>query len=108
MELYVSKGEALFLDRRHAGASQPQWASHLGMDFYEYRRIEIAGPKENTAKDIRRESTYGDYCAIIRRRLGLTQQEVAEKLGTTRFRVNRMELDEIPNSELVDLMRSLL
>lgn len=108
MKIYISKGELLFLDRRRAGKSQPQRAVQLEMDYYEYRRLEQEGSRENTPKDIPYHATLGDYSTIIRRRLCLSQEQVSEKLGSTRYLVNRMEMDEIPNSELAGLMRSLV
>lgn len=107
MQIYISRGEQLFLDRRKVGNSQPQRAIQVGIDYYEYRRLEQEGPREDTVKDIPYDATLGDYSTIIRRRLGLSQEQVAEKLGSTRYLVNRMEMDEIANSELADLMRFL-
>lgn len=108
MKIFISKGEELFLDRRRVGNSQPQHAIQTGIDYYEYRRLEQEGPKEHTIKDIPKEATQGDYCTVIRRRLGLSQEEVAAKLGISRRILNRMELDELPNGELFSLMRLLL
>lgn len=107
MKLKISQGEKLFLDRRQKGLTQPKMALALGIDYYRYRELEQQGSRDNTVKDITQNVCRGDYCTIIRRRLGLSQEEIAEKLGTTRYIVNRMELSRMTNIELYNLMRKL-
>lgn len=107
MKLKVSQGEKLFLDRREKGLTQPQMALFLNIDYYEYRRKEQEGSLHHTAKDIPHDVCRGDYCTVIRRRLGLSQNQVAEKLGTSRYCVNRMELSRLGNIELYNLMKQL-
>lgn len=108
MEIRISRGEKLFLDRRRSGHTQPQRAALLGIDYYEYRRLEQIGHHDDTPKDIVYNASIGDYCTIMRRRIGLSQQQVAEELETTRYLVNRMELDEAANSQLYDYIKGLV
>lgn len=107
MNLKISQGEKLFLDRRQKGLTQPKMALALGIDCYKYRELEQKGHLDDTVKDITQNVCRGDYCTLIRRRLGLSQEEIAEKLGTTRYIVNRMELSRMTNTDLYSLIRKL-
>lgn len=107
MNLKISKGEKLFLDRRKKGLTQPKMALALGIDYYRYRELEQKGHLDDTVKDITQNVCRGDYCTVMRRRLGLSQEEIAERLGTTRYIVNRMEMSRVTNTELYNLIRNL-
>ena len=61
-----------------------------------------------TIQNIVYNASIGDCCTIMRRRMGLSQEQVAEMLETTRYLVNRMELDEVANSQLYDYIKGLV
>ena len=88
----LTEGEKHFINRRRLGINQADMASFYGVCESVYNRWELGKiePKQNITK-IRGLNDY-EYCGVLRRRKGMTQTQVASKIGCTRVWVNRMEL----------------
>lgn len=82
----LTEGERAWIKRIREGLDQHQAAHQLGMSRWQYQALEKS--KEDAA---RMKIADFEWCRIMRRRIGSSQEEVAAKLGTTRVWVHRME-----------------
>ena len=95
----LTPGERLTIARRRPGLSQKDAAYGYGVSLSTYRRYE-ADEYETTAVPYcpLQIVTVPEQCFILRRRKGLSQADVAEKIGRSRWFVNMVEMGEIrPN-----------
>ena len=88
-EKFLTKGELARLERKRAKLSQEDMALCLQKPYYTYRGMERS--KKMCSEPT--ELTPGEYCFVIRRRLGLSHRDCAEALGSERRRISAMEED---------------
>lgn len=103
----LTVGENLLITRRRENESQEEVAKRLGITRNQYGRLER--DQEDCVKvpllKIDNLSPH-EKCFLLRRRAELTQEEVAEEIGVTRFWLNQMELGKVSNAELVKFWES--
>ena len=95
--------EALYLWRRRIWFTQRQLAKREGYSVDEYIRRELnIVPLEPHLKQLCGADTYKptpeECCTIWRRRLGLSQEAIAEQVGCSRYWVGQMELGNVDSA----------
>lgn len=99
----TTKAEALYLwRRRQAGMSQTLAAAALGVGVDIYRDWET-GRRDHDVPQMRKRLGAlkpCEVCAILRRREGLTQRQLAKLMGCTRLWVLQMEAGNAPDDRL--------
>ena len=93
--------ERLLIYRRRRGETQHQAASRLGITRDVYSSWERT-KRANTHPPLKigRLHTH-ERCLLYRRRVGKSQQQVANSLGCCRYWVNQMERGKVPCHMLV-------
>lgn len=86
----TSSAENLFLTRKRLGQTQKQAAKYFQVGISRYRAWELG---ENTPGFDLEDPKITDveWCVLERRRAGLNQAELAEKLKCCRYWINCME-----------------
>ncbi len=100
----LRKSESLFITRRREGLTQTAMADKLGIMEYIYFQYENGTseiPEGLTGLPIFAEPTALEQCVIKRRRLAMSQDELAAELGCSRFWVNQMETDKVNPGKLI-------
>lgn len=109
MKIMLSAGEIDFLKRKSVGLSQPDMARELGMSYYAYQAHEASGPKSQPHEQtVEYNASVGEYCLIMRRRLGLGRPYFAELLGVSNHVIRRKEEDETENNDLLTAISNFL
>lgn len=108
----LSHGERLLVDRRRRGLSQGEAAARYLLEPWQYGLAERDDSElspdvwawvQTIAPRIRSsELRPNERCLLLRRRARLTQEEVAEHMGRSRWWVNQMERGEAPCDELLE------
>jgi transcriptional regulator with XRE-family HTH domain len=82
----LTKGERLFLVRRRRGVSQAEFARHYGVSHDTLSKVEKGrkAPSYDITVRGRINPTPPELVVVLRRRLGLSQAELAEKLGVSK------------------------
>lgn len=97
----LTVGETLLLARRRKGLGQRRMSRAFKITYDLYSRWE-----RDLVPGAPRQLLWGlqphEVCLIRRRRAGLTQQAVADKLGLCRFWINRMEQGTAPVRDLAE------
>ena len=97
----ITRSERLFVERRRLGESQEEAAWRLGISLSLYERIErgkISCPDDFTTR-LGSIARY-EKCVIFRRRIRMTQKDVARSLGCSVRWVQLMECGEQPCQQL--------
>lgn len=91
----------MILYRRRLGISQTQMAALLGIHRETYGRLE-RGKKVQVEieQPSLGELSKEEFCFLVRRRSGKTQEECADAMGITRYWFNLMELGKAPSGPL--------
>lgn len=97
----LSYAERLFLARRRAGLTLGEAARRIGISERRYSLSERGLKEYVPTAEIRGEISAVEYCVIKRRRAGLLQREVAQRIGRSRVLVVHMERGEAPVKELL-------
>lgn len=99
----MTVGERLFVDRRRKKMTQADYAATLGMKPRRYQQVESGAieDKEVTAPKVSK-LTPTEECILLRRRHGMTQKDLAEKMQISRYWLILMEREEKPNQALLD------
>lgn len=85
-----SRGEALYVWRKRRGLNQVRAAEQHGVTPDKYREWE-ADRGEDIPRKLVGRLRLNEVCALLRRRKGQTQAQLAEELGCTRYWVVTME-----------------
>lgn len=101
-ETELTLPEAISLYRRRLSISQSEMAACFSIHRETYRRFE-AGDAIQTeiVRPSLGELTQSEICYIYRRRKGLTQEEVSEQMGVTRYWIVMMEQGKASAGSLV-------
>lgn len=99
----LSVGERLLLSRRRRGETQQREAWRLGVtrQVYNLAERDHVAPSWEVPEIAIDSLTGGERCLLYRRRLGLTQGDLARQRGMSRFWINRQERDKTDPSDLV-------
>lgn len=95
-DLNLTAGECLYVRRKRAGLSQSMMGRSLGVTRSEYSKIERDKRDHPKVHVTRMKLEIHETLAILRRREGMTQKELAMEVGLSRFWVNQMEIGKIP------------
>lgn len=89
--LEPTPAEVLFTWRKRRGLNQAEMAAENGVSRVRWCRWET--DKEEPAVKLPKNFTLTDQekCVLLRRRSGLSQEEIGLKVGASRFWVNQME-----------------
>lgn len=95
----LTRGELMFVYRRRRGLTQVEAAEAAGVGTNQYREWEL-GEEEPTREEVRSMKAGGaleihEIATTLRRREGMTQPELAEKLGISTNWLCRMEKGEV-------------
>lgn len=95
-----TKGESLLIWRRREGFNQVEAARAFDVSVDKYREWEAdRSPADQPRKHLGQLKP-NEVCLLSRRREGLTQREVAVKMGCTRLWVIQMEDGSAPVDRL--------
>lgn len=97
--LELTNGETLQLWRRRHDLTQEQAAEKIKANIDRYREWEANRGLYVPRKNLGEVKTH-EYCYILRRRSGLSQRELAHKMGVTRLWVIQMEGGSAPVERL--------
>lgn len=89
LEDALTPGEKLFLDRRRRKEKLHEAARRLEVPVHCYRRWELEGTGAPEVK--LRGITQGEQWVVLRRRMGLSQGELASACGCTQTDVTKLE-----------------
>lgn len=94
----VTQNEYSFIMRNRNGTSQKQAAEASGVSRNTF------GRKERLLNDevVNTDLTEVEICILLRKRFNLTQKELADRLGVTRFWVNQMEAGKATPTKLIN------
>lgn len=93
----VTDGDQLLVRRMRNGETQGQAADRLGVSrrlYGEWERDKVKPPRR-AVPDITIFHTH-ERCLLLRRKAGLTQEDVAHAIGACRYWVNQMEQGKAP------------
>jgi len=93
----LTKGEVQFLQRRRRGHSIQKEAEHRHLTMQQIRDMESSQARSAGKLKL----TDVEYCVVLRKRTGLTQQQVADALGVSRYWVMLMENEKAPINRLL-------
>lgn len=99
-QLQLTRGERIFLARRRNRESQEVAAACALVSRMQYQRAELDVDPRPVPSPRAIRPTPLEELVILRRRSGLTQDEVAHSLGLSRQWVNKMELGKIEATRL--------
>jgi DNA-binding XRE family transcriptional regulator len=100
----LTLGDKLFLWRRRMGFSQDAVAARFEVCSSTYRLWEKDRMKPKGKVDVRvniEDVTEPEFCALIRRKHGVTQGQLAKELDVSRQWVNYMEFGKEKHDRLV-------
>lgn len=100
----LSVGERLFLRRRRLGWSQREAARHMKVSRTKYGRYERDQEECPVGADPIEYLTDNEQATILRRREGLTQKDVADEIGMSRYWVSKMETGGADAERIKSLM----
>lgn len=95
---HLTKGEVQMLQRRRRGLSITKDAAVRGLTVSQVRDMEANEGQSKRPPKL----TDVEYCVVLRRRTRLTQQQVADALGVSRYWVMLMENEKAPIERLVE------
>lgn len=100
----LTNGEQLFLRRRREGLTQVEAATahNVSRALYSLAERDLSNEVRPTKPLPTGELLGHEKCVILRRRAGLTQQDVAAQLGVCRRTMMLMELNVISAEPLVE------
>lgn len=96
----LTEGERLLIERRRLGENQSQAAKRHGVRFDTYswwERDLRSGDRPHVKIG---KLSRGETCFILRRRLGLTRKQVADKVGVSGFWITQMEKEKANSTRL--------
>lgn len=112
----LTKGERALIYRRREGMSQRQAAAHHGMTLYSYRQWENDTPLDAEAAGYHQERLWPklslhrlepwEACFILRRRSGISLEELAKTIGVSRWWLCKMEYGRENANRLIEHWRS--
>lgn len=103
--LTPTRGESLLIWRRREGLHQIKAAKAFEVSADKYREWEAdRSPGDQPRMHIGQLKLH-ELCLLRRRRKGMTQREVAVKMGCTRLWVIQMENGEAPIDRLLEFWR---
>lgn len=89
----LNAGEVLYIERRRDGFSQPVAAFKAGVSVKKYAKMEKdTGPAYQAIRYAPSKIRPHEWWALYRRRAGMTQTELAAKIGVSKAWVNQLEL----------------
>lgn len=97
----LSPAERILIDRRRRGETQAQAARRMRLSKNAFRDLEIGEAKPDRPVSVGRLTDY-EQCLILRRRHGLTMQEVADDAGISRWSVVQIEGGSASAARLVE------
>lgn len=101
----LTRGEALLIHRRRKGWNQTQAAKHHKVTRQVYSNWELdAGTIPQPKRPILGHTELHERLLIERRRLGLSQADVATKIGCCRHQIMLMEAGQADAKRLADLL----
>lgn len=100
-----TRGESLLIRRRRNKLNQVQAAAEYGVHLDVYRDWEADRRVKDQPRKVLGHLKNHEACFIQRRRTGLSQKQLAERLDCTRLWVNQMENDLAPCDRLVEYWR---
>lgn len=88
-KIKLTKGERLFLIRKRRGVSQAEFARRYGVSHDTLSKVEKGrkAPSYNITVRGRINPTPGELIVALRRRLNMSQGELAERLGVSKMTV---------------------
>lgn len=95
--LRLTKGERLTVLRRRSGKTQAQAAKVADLTLNAYRERELNEDPDGRPLRL----TPAEYCFVRRRRAGLTLDELAPKVGVSKWWICQMEKGRAPADRLV-------
>lgn len=95
-----TKGESLLIWRRREGLNQTRAAEEFGVHVDKYREWEADRSLPDQPRKHLGQLKPHEVCVLYRRRAGLTQKEVAARVGCTRLWVIQMEDGSAPADRL--------
>lgn len=107
LEVIPAKHERLLIYRRREKLTIVQFAYQLRISDMQYRRWEAGEVKDIIDIDVGELSDI-EKCVVLRKRHGLTQAVVAQRMGIHVIGVVRMEAGLIPVTDLVKFWRKNL
>lgn len=104
----INQKDELLLWRRRKGLTIAQAAAKFGVTPQKYFRIEHAreGPIPSKWRFSVKKLKLHEICFLLRRANGLSQHDLAEKIGCCRWWLNQMERGLVPNQELIKYWNS--
>lgn len=98
----LTRGERLLLKRLRLGEDQRQAADRLGLHSKVYRALELGRSSTNKVKlpTINRVKPH-ERCMLYRRRANMSQGQIANKYGCSRYWLSLMELGKRPCEKLI-------
>lgn len=101
--LQLTNGEKLRIYRRREQSTQAATAKDCGLPLGAYKKLErdeecnwdLPAPSLGKLED-------HEKCVVLRMRKGLTQQQLADKIGVTKWWLCLMEQGEAPVATLLD------
>lgn len=100
--LDLTPGERLRIERRRGGWTQPEAAQYYGMPHGAYKLAERDEPQAwDIPPIILRGIVDHEYCTVLRKREGLTQQQLADRIGVSKWWVCLMERGDAPVDTLL-------
>jgi transcriptional regulator with XRE-family HTH domain len=102
-EIHLTDGERLLLYRRRRGWTQLEAAKSYGVGVTLYKSWETAEvrykpPPRAQLNHVRAR----EVCFILRRRLGITQKELAARMGICRYWLYSMEQGDVSAKQLIE------
>lgn len=98
----LTDGERLYILRRRKGLTQAQMAATLGVHRNTYGPMELSTEDLGMVLEDLGELAEAEQCIIKRRREGMTQHELAKKMGISRQWLYYMENGEQSCAALVE------
>lgn len=106
-EPYLTNADRMLVRRLRNGETQTQAAVRLGVTRNQYIDWELrrSSPPSRIVPKINRLKPH-ERCLLLRRKAGLTQEDVAFAIGCCRYWVNLMEQGKAPVEKLVEYWNS--
>lgn len=101
---HLTNGEKLRIERRRAGNTQAKEAKLRALPLGAYKKLERGEASEcyTLLSSLRGMLKNHETCMVLRLRKGLTQQQLADKIGVTKWWLCLMEQGEAPVATLLD------
>lgn len=101
----LTSGERLFLARRRRNERQREAARRHGVSYYRYRAWECDGSNGAPLAPLHSVRPH-EACLILRRRFGLTLDQLAEHVEVTPTWLCQMEQGKVPCTRLIEYWES--